>query len=54
MLIYHTSDLHDHRGFAPRLRELRAVEPGLLFDCGDSLRGSQTVYRRREPVVAEI
>ncbi len=52
--IYHTSDLHDHRGIVPRLRELRAAEPGLLFDCGDSLRGSQTVYYRSEPIVAEI
>ena len=52
--IYHTSDLHDRRGFAPRLRELRASEPGLLFDCGDSLRGSQTVYHRSEPIIAEI
>ncbi|GAC1299352.1 MAG: hypothetical protein NVSMB19_03300 [Vulcanimicrobiaceae bacterium] len=52
--IYHTSDLHDRRGFAPPLRALRAAEPGLLFDCGDSLRGSQTVYRRDEPVLAEI
>jgi len=52
--IYHTSDLHDHRGFVPRLRALRDERPGLLFDCGDSLRGSQTVYRRNEPVIAEI
>lgn len=52
--IYHTSDLHDHRGFAPRLRALRAQEPGLLFDCGDSLRGSQTLYRRREPILDEL
>jgi 2',3'-cyclic-nucleotide 2'-phosphodiesterase (5'-nucleotidase family) len=52
--IYHTSDLHDHRGIVPRLRELRAREPGLLFDCGDSLRGSQTVYRGREPIIGEI
>ena len=52
--VYHTSDLHDHRGFSPRLRELRAPNPGLLFDCGDSLRGSQTVYHRNEPVIAEI
>lgn len=52
--IYHTSDLHDHRGFAPRLQSLRAREPGLLFDCGDSLRGSQSVYHRREPIVTEI
>jgi len=52
--IYHTSDLHDRRGIASRLRELRAAEPGLLFDCGDSLRGSQTVYHRREPIIGEI
>lgn len=52
--IYHTSDLHDHRGIAPRLSELRATDPGLLFDCGDALRGSQTVYRRSEPIVAEM
>jgi hypothetical protein len=52
--IYHTSDLHDRRGIVPRLRELRAQRPGLLFDCGDSLRGSQTVYHRSEPIVSEI
>jgi 5'-nucleotidase len=52
--LWHTSDLHNHGGFAPRLRALRAAEPGLTFDCGDSLRGSQTVYHRREPIIAEI
>jgi 5'-nucleotidase len=52
--IYHTSDLHDHRGIAPRLRALREQQPGLLFDCGDSLRGSQTVYHRSEPIVDDI
>jgi 2',3'-cyclic-nucleotide 2'-phosphodiesterase (5'-nucleotidase family) len=52
--IYHTSDLHDHRGIAPRLKALRRAEPGLLFDCGDALRGSQTVYYRSEPIAAEM
>jgi 2',3'-cyclic-nucleotide 2'-phosphodiesterase (5'-nucleotidase family) len=52
--LWHTSDLHDHGGFAPRLRALRAAEPGLAFDCGDSLRGSQTLYRKNEPIIAEI
>ena len=52
--IYHTSDLHDRRGIVPRLRALRAAEPGLLFDSGDSLRGSQTVYHREEPILAEL
>ena len=54
MRIYHTSDLHDHGGIASRLRALREQSPGLLFDCGDSLRGSQTIYHRREPIIAEI
>lgn len=54
MWIYHTSDLHDRRGFAPRLREIRESRPGLLFDCGDSLRGSQTMYYRSEPIVQEL
>lgn len=54
MRIYHTSDLHDHTGIAEPLRTLRASAPGLLVDCGDSLRGSQTVYHRKEPIVAEI
>jgi 2',3'-cyclic-nucleotide 2'-phosphodiesterase (5'-nucleotidase family) len=52
--IYHTSDLHDRRGIAAPLRALRAERPGLLFDCGDSLRGSQTVYHRNEPIVGEM
>lgn len=52
--IYHTSDLHDRRGFVSRLNALREERPGLLFDCGDSLRGSQTIYRRREPVIEDI
>jgi 2',3'-cyclic-nucleotide 2'-phosphodiesterase (5'-nucleotidase family) len=54
LTVYHTSDLHDHRGIVSRLLALRAERPGLLFDCGDSLRGSQTVYRREEPIVAEL
>lgn len=52
--IYHTSDLHDRRGIAGPLRKIRADRPGLLFDCGDALRGSQTVYHRNEPIVAEM
>lgn len=54
MRIYHTSDLHNNGAIAEKLRALRAAEPGLLVDCGDSLRGSQTVYYRREPIIAEI
>ena len=54
MRIYHTSDLHDHRGFGPRLAELRAQRPGLLFDSGDSLRGSQTIYHADEPIIGQI
>lgn len=52
--IYHTSDLHDRRGIVAPLRKIRDQHPGLLFDCGDALRGSQTVYYRNEPIVAEM
>jgi len=52
--IYHTSDLHDHRGIVAPLAAIRERKPGLLVDCGDSLRGSQTVFFRNEPIIAEI
>ena len=53
LVIYHTSDVHDRRGFGAKLKAL--VEPGaLLVDSGDALRGSSTVYRRREPVMNDF
>jgi 2',3'-cyclic-nucleotide 2'-phosphodiesterase (5'-nucleotidase family) len=52
--IYHTSDVHDHRHIAAPIAALRARLPGLYVDCGDSLRGSQTVYHRNEPIIAEL
>jgi len=54
MRLYHTSDLHNRGGIAQPLQAMRAQEPGLLFDSGDSLRGSQTVYYRDEPIIAEL
>jgi 2',3'-cyclic-nucleotide 2'-phosphodiesterase (5'-nucleotidase family) len=54
MRIYHTSDLHDRRGFAGRLQALRSDAPGIYVDCGDSLRGSQTMFYRSEPIIAEL
>ena len=52
--IYHTSDLHNRGGIVAPLRALRERAPGVLVDCGDSLRGSQTVFFRREPIIAEL
>jgi len=54
MRIYHTSDLHDRRHIAGPIAALRAERPGVYADCGDALRGSQTVYHRREPILAEL
>jgi 2',3'-cyclic-nucleotide 2'-phosphodiesterase (5'-nucleotidase family) len=54
MRIYHTSDVHDRRHIAAPINALRAARPGLYADCGDSLRGSQTVYHRSEPITAEL
>jgi len=52
--IYHTSDVHDRRHLAAPIAALRARKPGMYVDCGDSLRGSQTLYRRSEPIIAEL
>ncbi len=53
LTVYHTADVHGRLGFGARLARL--VEPtALLVDCGDSLLGSSTVYRRDEPVIAEF
>lgn len=54
MRIYHTSDVHDRRHVAAPINALRAARPGLYVDCGDSLRGSQTMYHRREPIIGEL
>lgn len=54
MRIYHTSDLHDRRHIAAPITALRAARPGVYADCGDALRGSQTVYHRREPILTEL
>mgnify|MGYP001451901952 CR=1 FL=1 len=54
MRIYHTSDLHDRRHIAEPIAALRRARPGLYVDCGDSLRGSQTIFHRREPILAEL
>lgn len=46
--------MHDRRHIAAPIAALRAARPGLYVDCGDSLRGSQTIYHRREPIIAEL
>jgi 2',3'-cyclic-nucleotide 2'-phosphodiesterase (5'-nucleotidase family) len=53
LTVWFTSDVHDRRGFGERLRALVGPDE-LLVDCGDSLRGSSTVYRAHEGVVAEF
>jgi len=53
LILYHTADVHGRRGFGHKLAEI--VEPeALLVDCGDSLLGSSTLYRRVEPVVEDF
>jgi len=53
LVVYHTSDVHDRRGFGARLASV--VEAGsLLVDSGDALRGSSTVFHRHEPVAVEF
>jgi len=53
LVVYHTGDVHDRRGFGSLLAAV--VERGaLLVDSGDALRGSSTVYRSSEPVMEEF
>ncbi len=54
MRLYHTSDIHDRRHIAKPMQALRSARPGVYVDCGDSLRGSQTVFHRGEPIIAEL
>jgi 2',3'-cyclic-nucleotide 2'-phosphodiesterase (5'-nucleotidase family) len=53
IVVYHTSDVHDRRGFGAKLAAL-VEDDALLVDCGDALAGSSTVYRKREGVVDEF
>jgi 2',3'-cyclic-nucleotide 2'-phosphodiesterase (5'-nucleotidase family) len=53
LIVWFTADVHDRRGFGDRLRSLVGPDE-LLVDCGDSLRGSSTVYREHEGVVEEF
>jgi len=53
LVIYHTSDVHGRLGFGRKLAQI-VERDALLVDVGDSLAGSSTVYRSREPVVQEF
>jgi 2',3'-cyclic-nucleotide 2'-phosphodiesterase (5'-nucleotidase family) len=53
LTVWFTADVHDRRGFGERLRALVGPDE-LLVDCGDSLRGSSTVYRSDEAVAEEF
>ncbi|MHB2019759.1 MAG: metallophosphoesterase [Candidatus Xenobia bacterium] len=54
LTIYHTNDLHDHRDVFTAVRALPRQEPHLLLDVGDSLRGSNTLFYRHEPIIEEM
>src|ERR1700680_1565936 len=53
LTVWFTADVHDRRGFGECLRALVGPDE-LLVDCGDSLRGSSTVYRSDEGVAEEF
>lgn len=53
LTVWFTADVHDRRGFGACLGALVGPDE-LLVDCGDSLRGSSTVYRSDEGVAEEF
>ena len=54
MRIYHTSDLHDQRGFAPRLRALRDGAAGPALRLRRLAARQSDDVLRREPIIDEI
>lgn len=54
LTIYHTNDMHGRPGALERLEEEERSDPHLLLDAGDAISGSNTVFRRREPVLERM
>lgn len=53
LVVFQTADIHSRRGFGEQVA--RVATPGsVLVDCGDTLAGSSTVFKKREPVAAEL
>jgi len=53
LVVYHTSDIHARAGFGALVAR-QAETDSLIVDCGDSLRGSSTLFSHSEPVAAEF
>jgi len=52
--IYHTGDLHNRTGALTRLEGLARDDSTLLVDAGDAIRGSNTLFFPREPILERM
>ena len=50
--VLHTNDMHDH--FPGKLLSSLKQPGGLILDSGDALAGSNTVFRRNEPILEKM
>lgn len=51
LTLLHTNDMHDRRRVFPFLEAYPRERPTLLVDAGDAIRGSNTVFHFREPIL---
>lgn len=54
LTILYTNDLHGRQGALDYLEQLDRGPDHLLLDAGDALQGSNTLFRRREPILARM
>lgn len=54
LTVYHTNDMHNRGGVLDLLHRMRRAEPHLLLDCGDAIRGSNTVFHWSEPILSRM
>lgn len=52
--IYYTNDQHGVQSALDRLEQARAGENDLVVDAGDAILGSNTAFRRHEPILARM
>ncbi len=50
-MLLHTNDMHNRRGAFPYLASFPRTSRTMLVDAGDAIRGSNTVFHFREPML---
>lgn len=54
LTIFHTNDLHNRKSVFSYFKDNKRDENSLLFDSGDAIGGSNTLFYLREPVLDDM